>query len=301
MRVLVTGGAGYIGYSLVNLLDQNENISEITVFDNLLRNNTHFFTEGNKLKKTKFLKGDILNLYELENAVKDKDIVVHLAAHVEFPYSYQDNYKYEQVNHYGTVVLYNLLERFPVEKVIFLSSAAVYGFSEKVTESTPPAPINFYGSSKLQAEKYLQLLENHSNIYLLRSGNVFGYNPMLRLDSVINRFIFDTLVYEKIKIHGVGNQLRPFISLATLTQEILNFIMQDRVSGIYNLVEFNQSMNRIRDYLMTKNPDLEFAYLNSNQEFKTVSMFSEKLDITRDFEETIEPVYQQFEESIRLK
>ena len=50
MRVLVTGGAGYIGYSLVNLLDQNENISEITVFDNLLRNNTHFFTEGNKLK-----------------------------------------------------------------------------------------------------------------------------------------------------------------------------------------------------------------------------------------------------------
>src|SRR5690606_17810749 len=100
---------------------------------------------------------------------------------------------------------------------------------------------------------------------------------------------------------GVGNQLRPFISLATLTQEILNFITQDRVSGIYNLVEFNQSMNRIRDYLMTKNPDLEFAYLNSNQEFKTVSMFSEKLDITRDIEETIEPVYQQFKESIRLK
>lgn len=301
MKVLITGGAGYVGYSLVNLLDQSEEISEITVFDNLLRNNTHFFTEGNKLRKTKFIKGDILNLYELENAVKNQDVVVHMAAHVEFPYSYQDNYKYEQVNHYGTVVLFNLLERFPMKKVIFLSSAAVYGFSEEVTESSPAAPINFYGSSKLQAENYLKLLEDPAQVYILRSANVFGYNPMVRLDSVINRFIFDALVYEKIKIHGQGNQLRPFISLPTISDEIKNFITQDRESGIYNLVEFNQSMNQIRDYLMNKLPDLEFAYLNSNQEFKTVSMHSNKLNLGRDFDEIMEPVFNQFQDSIRIK
>lgn len=300
MRVLVTGGAGYIGYSLVNLLDQHPAISKVTVFDNLLRKNTHFFTEGNQLKKTEFIKGDILNLYDLESAVKAQDIVVHLAAYVEFPYSYQDNYKYEQVNHYGSVVLYNILERFPVEKVVFLSSAAVYGFAENATESTIPAPSNFYGSSKLQAEKYLNLLAPQSNVYLLRSANVFGYNPMLRWDSVINRFIFDALVYEKIKIHGQGNQLRPFISLSTLVQEVMQFIVEDRENGAYNLVEFNLTMNEIRDFLMEKNPDLEFAFLNSNQEFKSLSMTSEKLSLEKNYQKILEDAYQKFKDSIRL-
>lgn len=300
MRVLITGGAGYIGYSLVNLLETLPQITEITVFDNLLRKNTHFFTEGKALKKTRFIKGDILNIYELEKAVKNQDVVVHMAAHVEFPYSYQDNYKFEQVNHYGTVVLYNLLERFPVEKVVFLSSAAVYGFKDDVTESTEPSPANFYAASKYNAEKYLQLLENQSQVYMLRSANVFGYNPMVRLDSVINRFMFDALVYEKIKIHGSGNQLRPFISLATAVQQIAEFVLKNKESGVYNLVEFNQSMNAIRNFLMEKNEDLEFAYLNSNQEFKTVSMSSKKLNLEKDYQEILEENYQDFKASIRL-
>lgn len=300
MRVLITGGAGYIGYSLVDVLETLPEITEITVFDNLLRKNMHFFSEGKDLKKTRFVKGDILNIYELEQVVKNQDVVVHMAAHVEFPYSYQDNYKFEQVNHYGTVVLYNLLERFPVEKVVFLSSAAVYGFVENASESTEPKPANFYGISKYNAEKYLCLLERESKVYMLRSANVFGYNPMVRLDSVINRFMFDALIYKKIKIHGNGNQLRPFISLKTVTDQIANFVIGNKKSGAYNLVEFNQSMNVLRDFLMEKNPDLEFAYLNSNQEFKTVSMSSEKLDLENDFHDILEDTYQHFGEVIRL-
>ena len=300
MRVLITGGAGYIGYSLVNTLEKTPEIEQITIFDNLLRQNTHFFSEGNALQKTKFVKGDILNIYELEKVVKNQDVVVHMAAHVEFPFSYQDNYKYEQVNHYGTVVLYNLLEKFPVDKIVFLSSAAVYGFAEKAIESTETAPSNFYGASKLNGEKYLKILENQSKVYMLRSANVFGYNPMVRLDSVINRFMFDALIYKKIKIHGSGNQLRPFISIETISNEIKNFILENKESGVYNMVEFNQSMNELRDFFIEKNNDLEFAYLNSNQEFKTVSMYSDKLNLEKNYQEILEKTYRQFQQVLRL-
>ena len=300
MRILITGGAGYIGYSLVDALESLPEIKEITVFDNLYRNNTHFFSEGKKLHKTRFVKGDILNMYDLEKVVHHQDVVVHLAGYVEFPYSYQDNYRFEQVNHYGTVVLFNMLEKYPVSKIINLSSAAVYGFAEHVGESTPAAPANFYGASKLNAEQYLNVLADRSMIYQLRSANVFGYNPMVRLDSVINRFIFDALIYDKIKIHGSGNQFRPFISLSTIVDQIGNFIIEDKTSGIYNLVEFNLSMNELRDFLMSRNADLEFTYLNSNQEFKTLSMISEKVNLMIDPEVSLNKAYDNFKENIRL-
>ncbi len=300
MKILVTGGAGYIGDSLVDALESIEKVEQITVFDNLLRENTHFFTEGKKLKKTTFVKGDILNIYDLEKVIKGQDMVVHLAAHVEFPYSYQDNYKYEQVNHYGTVVLYNLLERFPVDKVINLSSAAVYGFGDHVTEKNEPAPANFYGASKWNGEKYLDLLRPKTKVYQIRSANVFGYNPMVRLDSVINRFMFDALVYGKIKIHGTGNQLRPFISMDKLVDYITSLVQSDTQDGVYNLVEMNISMNEIRDFLMEKIPDLEFAYLNSNQEFKKLSMTSDKLNFMANPDILLENAFQEFQSKIRF-
>ncbi|MDO5654794.1 MAG: NAD-dependent epimerase/dehydratase [Flavobacteriaceae bacterium] len=300
MKVLLTGGAGYIGYSLVNLLEQISEIEEITVFDNLYRNNTHFFTEGRLMSKTKFVKGDILNLYELEKVIKNQDVVIHMAAYVEFPYSYQDNYKFEQVNHYGTVVLFNLLEKYPAQKVINLSSAAVYGFSENAVESSATSPANFYAASKINAERYLDILSSKSQVYHLRLANVFGYNPMIRLDSVINRFMFEGLLYHKIKIHGSGNQFRPFISLDTVIQQIADFVIKNPSSGIYNLVEFNQNMNFLRDFVMEKIPELEFAYLNSNQEFKTLTMHSEKLNITQDATQILDKSFKYFKEKMRL-
>lgn len=300
MRILITGGAGYIGYSLVQSLDKNESVTKITVFDNLYKKNFNFFTQGENLNKTIFAKGDILNIYELERVVKNQDIVIHLAAHVDSPFNYQDNYKYEQVNHYGTVVLFNLLEKFPPQKVIFASSAAVYGFKQNVTENTPPEPMNYYGSSKLNAENYLKILEKKSQIYLLRLGNVFGYNPMLRMDSVINKLMMEALIYKKIKIYGNGNQIRPFIHLPSLIENLQQFIFGNKESGVYNLVEFNQNMNEIRDFLIEGNSDLEFVYLNSNQEVKSLEMFSEKMKIKANPAEKLALAYQEFEKNVRI-
>lgn len=67
MRIFISGGAGYLGYNLVRALEQNEKVEEIIVFDNLYRQNLNFFILGEKLNKTKFIKGDILNEFELKS------------------------------------------------------------------------------------------------------------------------------------------------------------------------------------------------------------------------------------------
>lgn len=275
MNILITGGAGYIGYSLVRALDAVDQVNKITVYDNLYHSNVNFFTHGKSLSKTEFVKGDVLNAYELEKVVKNQDVVIHLAAHVDFPYTYKDNFKYEQVNQYGTVALYGLLEKHPPKKVIYLSSAAVYGFKEVMDENTPPEPANYYGISKLKGEEYINLLKPKSEVIILRSANVFGYNPMVRLDAVINNFMFEALLYGKIKIHGTGNQTRPFIYLPVLVEAIKEATLNENAkSGVHNLVQANYSLNELRDFLMQEIPDLEFTYVNSNSETPGLAMQS---------------------------
>lgn len=301
MKVLLTGGAGYIGYSLVNLLEKQKEVSEITVFDNLYKENYNFFSMGSHLHKTKFVKGDLLNKYDLEKGIRDQDVIIHMAAHVEHPYSYKDNFKYEQVNQYGTVVLYDLLKESPPKKVIFMSSAAVYGFQNVPDEKVPPHPDNYYGGSKLQAEKYLLLLQDQCDVFVLRSGNVFGFNPQVRLDAVINNFMFDALIYGKIKIFGKGNQKRPFIFMDQLTQKIVDFTLPpQKESGIYNLVQGNLSLNELRDFLLERIDDLEFTYVDAQKELPSLSMASKKIRFQTDITESLEIALREFQNQLRL-
>ncbi len=301
MKVLITGGAGYIGYGVVSLLEQQKEVTEITVFDNLYKKNYNFFTTGPTLTKTKFIKGDLLNKYDLEKVVQDQDIVLHMAAHVEHPYSYKDNFKYEQVNQYGTVVLYDLLQEYPPKKVIFMSSAAVYGFKNVKDEKEPASPQNYYGSSKLQAEKYLLLLQDQCDVFVLRSGNVFGFNPQVRLDAVINNFMFDALVYGKIKIFGKGNQKRPFIFIDTLTRQITNFMLSEGYqSGIYNLAQANLSLNELRDFLLERIDNLEFTYVDAQKELPSLSMKSGKLNLDQEITTSLNKALQAFRQHVRI-
>lgn len=302
MNILITGGAGYIGYSLVRALDAVDQVNKITVYDNLYHSNVNFFTHGKSLCKTEFVKGDVLNAYELEKVVKNQDVVIHLAAHVDFPYTYKDNFKYEQVNQYGTVALYGLLEKHPPKKVIYLSSAAVYGFKEVMDENTPPEPANYYGISKLKGEEYINLLKPKSEVIILRSANVFGYNPMVRLDAVINNFMFEALLYGKIKIHGTGNQSRPFIYLPVLVKEIMGLVFaSENVSGTYNLAQGNFSMNELRDFILEQLPHVEFTYVNSNTDIPSVVIMSDERKLNIPLRDSLILAMQEFMEVMSIR
>ena len=129
MKILITGGAGYIGYSVVKqLLEDIDNVHSIAIYDNLSRRNFSFFTEAKfDHKPVKLIQGDILDGRSLQKALEGIDCVVHLAARVTTPFADADAHSFDQVNHWGTAQLAYAIEKSSVSKVIYMSSISIYG------------------------------------------------------------------------------------------------------------------------------------------------------------------------------
>ncbi|HMQ01112.1 MAG TPA: NAD-dependent epimerase/dehydratase, partial [Cyclobacteriaceae bacterium] len=216
MKILVTGGTGYIGTELVDLLIADENVQEVRVYDNLSRNNFNFFL-GNKMQgaeKIKFIKAELLDSRSLKKAIAGVDVVYHLAAKVTTPFANDDAHLYEQVNHWGTAELMYAIENTDVKKIIYTSSSGVYGSSKDAVDETVQArPKTFYAISKLRAEEHVNRLNTKKSVYVLRCGNVYGYSPSMRFDAVINKFVFEANFEKRITIHGNGEQTRTFIHI----------------------------------------------------------------------------------------
>ncbi len=171
MRILVTGGAGYIGSVVVK--DLIEKGHEVTVIDNLEKGKKELVD-----KRATFINGDILYLSFLRRVFTNGfDVVMHFAAYKDAgesmvePEKYVDNIK-------GTINLLKCMVEFGVKKIIFSSSAAVYGIPQEkvIEESHPTNPINFYGFTKLESERIIKWFADLKGIryVLLRYFNVAG-------------------------------------------------------------------------------------------------------------------------------
>src|SRR5436190_18410394 len=244
MNILITGGAGYIGAELVHRLSKNEDVSKIVVYDNLTRDNFNLFiSNSNRIanSKVKFEFGDLLDSRKLRKVLKDIDVVYHLAARVDTPFSNVDSHVFEQVNNWGTAELvYAVEENKKISKFIYVSSASVYGSSKKlVDENTNPNPRTFYAISKMRGEEYVKRLMNKMETIIVRCGNVYGYSPAIKFDSVINRFMFDANFNNRISIHGTGKQSRSFISISKTVEALVELKNRKIPSDVYNLLDFN--------------------------------------------------------------
>ncbi|MEO6133448.1 MAG: SDR family oxidoreductase [Saprospiraceae bacterium] len=273
MRILITGGAGYIGYSLVKqLLEDVDQLHSITIYDNLSRRNFSFFTEAKfDHKPVKLIQGDILDGRMLSQALEGIDWVVHLAAKVTTPFADSDAHTFDQVNHWGSAQLAYAVEKSSVQQVINLSSISIYGdHPEPVNENTSPNPQSFYGRSKLDGEKQINVLQRDRKVYTLRSGNVYGYNPAYRLDAVVNRLLFQANFLGKITINGSGDQHRSFIHVDKVAGAIVRIIDGNITPGTYNLVEHNLSINEIVSQIHSLYPQLDIIHANHNIRMKDV-------------------------------
>jgi UDP-glucose 4-epimerase len=150
VKVLVTGGAGYIGSVLVDrLIAQGHQVSVIDDLSNGYLENIH--------KDAKFFQGSILDTNLLNKALDKTEVVLHLAAKIRVEEGESKPELYKQVNIEGTLNLLKLCKEKGISKFVFASTAAVYGNPEDfpVTESSKEAPVNVYGQTKLEIDKYL--------------------------------------------------------------------------------------------------------------------------------------------------
>src|SRR5690242_16133468 len=266
MNVLITGGAGYIGTELIYELADVEAVENIVVYDNLSRGNYNLFI-GHKVptKKIKFIQGEILDSRKLRNALKNIDVVFHLAAKVTTPFANTDGHIYEQTNHWGTAELTYALEESKVKKLIFLSSTGIYGNTkEAATIDTIPQPDSFYSISKLRAEQHIKRLSNKMNTIIIRLGNVYGYSKSMRFDAVINRFMFDAHFTNRITINGSGSQHRSFIHINKTTNILEQVLLKEVPSDTYNLADKTLSILDIVEVMKNIYPDLESFFINQN-------------------------------------
>ncbi len=267
MKVVVTGGAGYIGTELVKALSMNDMVTEIIVYDNLARDNHNFFL-GQKSpnhRKVRFMRGDILDSRLLRKALDGAEVVYHLAANVTTPFANSDSHFFEQVNHWGTAELVYALEESNVKRLIFSSSASVYGSSaESADENKIPNPRTFYGTSKLRAEDQVRRISDQMETFILRLGNVYGYSKSMRFDAVINKFVFEANFGRRITIHGDGKQSRSFIHIDKVAAAMNNLLNSGLAPGTYNLVAHNKQVIEIVDVLKSRLSDLEFIFINQH-------------------------------------
>ena len=266
MNVLVTGGAGYIGTELIYTLGEMSEVDSIVVYDNLSRGNYNLFI-GHKVvpNKVKFIQGEILDSRKLRNALKNIDVVFHLAAKVTTPFANTDGHIYEQTNHWGTAELTYALEESNVKQLIFLSSTGIYGNrTEAANESTQPQPDSFYSISKLRAEQHVKRLSDKMKTIIIRLGNVYGYSKSMRFDAVINRFMFDAHFTNRITINGSGSQHRSFIHIDKTTNVLSQLLKIDVPADTYNLIDKTLSILDIVEVMKVVYDDLESFFINQN-------------------------------------
>lgn len=267
MNVLVTGGAGYIGTELVDKLIADPAVNQVVVYDNLSRPNFNLFLGPKKEGHAKihFLKGELLDSRGLKNALKNIDVVYHLAARVTTPFANADAHLYEQINHWGTAELVYAVEESKVKRFIYTSSAGVYGSSDQaVDETVEPSPKTFYAISKLRGEEHVRRLSDKMDTFVFRCGNVYGFSRSMRFDAVINKFVFEANFEKRVTIHGNGEQSRSFIHIDFIALALAGALHADLKSGTYNLVERTVKVMDIVEELKQLIPDLEFILINQH-------------------------------------
>ena len=174
--ILVTGGAGYIGsHVALKLLEESNH--EVVVFDNLENGHLSTIKALKSVRDFVFVKGDLKNPNDLENLFENFDIdsVIHFAAYIRVEESIQNPKKYYSNNLVGTINLLNKMVDYDIKKLVFSSTAAVYGEPKyiPIDESHPKQPINPYGKTKFMIE---EILDDYDLAYGLKSIRLRYFN-----------------------------------------------------------------------------------------------------------------------------
>ena len=235
MRVVVTGGAGFIGSNLVEVLSGD---NEVIVVDDLSTGDIRNIqcVEGD----VTFVRGSVTDLNLLMRVFEDVDYVFHLAAIASVPGSIRDPITYNNVNVKGTLNVLMAARDCGVEKVVYASSSAVYGNTPELPkrEDMLPDPLSPYAVTKLVGEYYCNVFNEVYGLKTvsLRYFNVYGprQNPHSEYAAVIPKFIKRVLSGKPPVIYGDGEQTRDFIFVKDVVNATI-LAAKSNAEGVYNI------------------------------------------------------------------
>jgi len=222
MKILVTGGAGYLGSVLVPTLVSRG--YQVDVMDSTQP------VAGNWINR------DIFASPLGEDDLRNVDAIIHLAALVGDIICHNEPQRAVEVNFLATKYLARACREKGV-KLIFASTCSVYGVkNELCKEDTEPEPFSVYGLTKLKAED--EVLD--ANGIVLRMATIYGISPRMRYDLVINEFVREAKTQGRISIFG-GSQMRPFLEINSAAEAYVKCLTSER-SGIFNLADASVSL-----------------------------------------------------------
>lgn len=236
-RVLITGGAGFIGSNLARQLAPE---NEIVILDDLSTGRMENIKELLKNENVRFIRESITDLEQLQESFKDIDYVFHQAALASVPGSIKDPVASNNVNISGTLNVLAVARDNRVKKVVFASSCAIYGEPKvmPVAETAPPNPKSPYAVTKLACEYYCGVF---SEIYglptaSLRYFNVYGprQNPDSEYAAVIPKFISKVISGKPPVIFGDGSQTRDFVSVKDVVKANILAAESEEI-GVFNI------------------------------------------------------------------
>ena len=291
-KVLVTGGAGYIGSVLVKLLLNKGYF--VRVLDNLsfggeaiveLLNNDNF----------DFIKGDIRNREDLEKAMQGIDFVAHLGSIVGDPACAIDPDLTRDINLNGAKLTYDVANEMGIEKFVFASTCSNYGKmadpSAFVDETSELKPVSLYAETKVEFEQYLlsQDKTNSAKPTCLRFSTVYGLSPRIRFDLTVNEFTKELALDRELIVFG-EQFWRPYCHVVDLSRAVIAVFEADsRVDfNVYNVGDTTENYQKqmIVDEILKQLPNSKIKYVKKDEDPRDYRVSFEKIKNELGFEIT---------------
>lgn len=264
-RVLITGGAGFIG-SLVTKKLLTENY-EVIVYDNMndyYSGKEYNLIECNENSNFKLVKNDILDYQALLNSTKNIDIIIHLAAIPGVRYSFENPEYVNNVNTTGTIHVLRAALANSVKRVVNASSSSVYGNNVPLPtpETANTNPISIYGASKFAAEHYCRIFHQTYGLDVVSLRYFTAYGPGQRPDMAFHIFVKQIFEKKPISIYGNGEQTRDFTYVDDIAHGTIAAAEKKAIGGeVFNLGSGNSIvLNDAIDILQDLLGDFEVQY-----------------------------------------
>src|SRR3990167_6291280 len=253
LKFLVTGGLGHIGSKLIREYAKRDDIELIRIFDNI---STQRFPSLFDLPKThvkfEFVEGDINDIIKLKEAMKEIDIVIHLASVTDAPSTINNPELTHKVVFEGTWNVVNAAMQSRVRRFLYPSTTSVYGEAEGIVDENSPEeiykPASPYAESKRKTEKMLQRIAKETGfpIIILRKGTIFGTSIGMRFHTAINKFCYLAAMNNPLTVWDSAlNSKRPYLGLNDCVRAYQFFETHGRPEEIYNVVTKNFEMREI--------------------------------------------------------